>query len=141
VSSGPLSQRMNAGWVVEDGHGGVRVDRGLDKIAEGLPCELVGDVQDLDGPPGGDDVELLVECPDMVGVGGDQAVGRRGRCPPGASCGAWEAPGGPRCAGPSSSCAGGGPPEVTRHVPVDSPTVDGACERAKLGSGSTFSGR
>ena len=45
---------------------------------EGLSGVLVGDVEDLDGPTLGGDVELVVEGPDVVRMGGDQAVGRRG---------------------------------------------------------------
>ncbi len=68
----------DADQLVQDGHGGIGVDGVLHEVAEGLPRELVGDVQDLDGPPGGGDVELVVEGPDVVGMGCDQPVGRGG---------------------------------------------------------------
>jgi len=61
--------------VVGDGDGGVRVDGGGNEVAEGLPGEFVGSVQDLAGYPGGGDVELVGEGPDVVRVGGDQTLG------------------------------------------------------------------
>ncbi len=63
----------------EGGHGGVGSDGVLDHVAERLPGELVDDVEDLDDPPGGGDVELVVEGPHVVGMDGGQAVGERGR--------------------------------------------------------------
>ena len=47
----------------------IGVDGVGDEVAERLPGELVGDVEDLDGPPEAGHVELVVEGPDVVGVG------------------------------------------------------------------------
>lgn len=64
---------------VEGHHGGVGVDRVGDDVAERLAGELVGDVQDLDGPPCRGDFELVVEGPDLVRAGARQPVGWRRR--------------------------------------------------------------
>lgn len=64
---------------VEDGHGGIGVDGVGDQVRQRLPGELVDDVEQLEHPAVGCDVELVVHGPDVVGVGSGQAVGRRGR--------------------------------------------------------------
>jgi len=66
------------GDLVEAGDGGIGVD-GMDhEVGEGLACELVNDVEDLDHPAGGGDVELVVERPQVVGPGRLQPI-RGGR--------------------------------------------------------------
>jgi hypothetical protein len=65
--------------LVEAGDGGVRVDGVANEVGEGLAGELVDDVQDLDGPPGGGDVELVVERPDMVRPLRSEPLARRRR--------------------------------------------------------------
>jgi hypothetical protein len=65
--------------LVEGGDGGVGVDGVVDDIGQGLPAELVDDVEDLDHPAGGGDVELVVEGPHVVGTEGLEAIGRCGR--------------------------------------------------------------
>jgi len=64
---------------VQGGDGGIGVNRVGDEVAERLSGVLVGDVEDLDGPAGCRDVELVVEGPDVVRVGGEEPVRRRGR--------------------------------------------------------------
>ena len=64
---------------VQGGDGGIGVNRVGDEVAERLSGVLVGDVEDLDGPAGCRDVELVVEGPDVVRVGGKEPVRRRGR--------------------------------------------------------------
>ena len=63
--------------LVEAGDGGVGVDGVLDEVGEGLAGELVDDVEDLDRPAGGGDVELVVECPHVIGPARPEPVGRR----------------------------------------------------------------
>ena len=66
---------------VENGHRPIGVDGVGDEVRERLPGELVGDVQDLQGPARRGDVELVVEGPDVVGVRGLEPVRRRGGDP------------------------------------------------------------
>ncbi len=76
MSSRPLSMRMNSGLAsgggdaVEGGDRVIGVDGVGDEVGEGFPGVLVGDVEDLDGPPGRGHVELVVECPHVVRMGG-----------------------------------------------------------------------
>jgi hypothetical protein len=63
---------------VKNVDGVVRVDGMRDEVAQGLSGELVGDVQELQGPAGRGHVELVVESPDVVRMGGRQPLrGRR----------------------------------------------------------------
>jgi hypothetical protein len=66
--------------LVQAGDGDIRVDAVGDEIGEGLSGELVDDVQDLDHPAGGGDIELVVERPHVIGLFGPQPLTRRGRC-------------------------------------------------------------
>jgi hypothetical protein len=66
------------GDLVEAGDGGVGVDGVVHEVGKGLAGELVDDVEDLDHPAGGGDVELVVERPHVVGPGRLQPTrGRR----------------------------------------------------------------
>jgi hypothetical protein len=62
--------------LVETGDRGVGVDGVVDEISEGLAGELIDDVQDLDHPPGGGDIELVVQRPHVIRPGGPEPVGR-----------------------------------------------------------------
>jgi hypothetical protein len=62
--------------LVETGDRGVGVDGVVDEISEGLAGELIDDVQDLDGLPGGGDIELVVQRSHVIRPGGPEPVGR-----------------------------------------------------------------
>jgi hypothetical protein len=75
VSSGPLSQRINAGAVPRSATRRSRVAtvlsawmRAVTLDREGFARELVDDVQQLQGPPVGGLVELEVQRPHMIGA-------------------------------------------------------------------------
>ena len=56
--------------LVETGDGAIRVDGVVHEVGEGLASELVDDVQDLDHPAAGGDIELVVQGPHVIWPGG-----------------------------------------------------------------------
>jgi hypothetical protein len=64
--------------LVQAGDGGVGVDAVVDEVGEGLAGELVDDMEDLDDPAGGGDVELVVERPHVIGPLGSEPIAGRG---------------------------------------------------------------
>ena len=63
------------GDLVQGGDGGIRVDQLVDEVGEGFAGELVNDVQDLDDPSGGGDVELVVQGPHVIRILGSEPPG------------------------------------------------------------------
>ena len=73
---------------VEAGDGRVGVDGVVDEIGEGLAGELVDDVEHLEHPAVGGDVELVVQRPHVIGPMRSEPLGRVSRCPAAGACGA-----------------------------------------------------
>jgi hypothetical protein len=87
VSSGPLSQRMNAGAnalgdeALQRGDRLVGVDASVTLDRQRLAGELVDDMQQLQDPPVGGLIELEVQRPHVIRLLGAQPLGRDGRGP------------------------------------------------------------